>query len=135
MRQVTEPGNTTRLQNAEKLMLKGLESLDGDCLAVLSTADGRLCAATETNRQKASRKAALSSALLSLSQRFCEEALDSANGEIVLSAMNGHSVIVRLSLGSTSYQLCLVSSNADNLATILRVTRDLSNKISQLPAE
>ncbi|TBW58467.1 hypothetical protein EZI54_03535 [Marinobacter halodurans] len=118
---------------ARSLMYQCLASLEGG-VALLAAADGRLCVSTCENQEKASRQAALSSALLFLSQRFCQEVLGSPNGEIALSCIQGNVVMVRLELYGKPYQLCLASGEQSNLATVLHIARSLGKKITQFTA-
>ncbi|TBW55425.1 hypothetical protein EZI54_11390 [Marinobacter halodurans] len=117
-----------------KLMTRRLTVLDGESVALLATADGRLCVSTcESQEEATSRQAAFSSALMSLSQRFCQEVLGSQNGEIALSCLKGNAVIVRLELGGKPYQLCVASGEQNNLATVIRIARDMGEMMTNLP--
>lgn len=115
-----------------KLLLQRLALLEGQCEALLATADGHLAVGTAANEEKMARHAAISSALLALSQTFCEEVLGSQNDQASFSCADGNAVVVRLFLKGAPYQLCLSSGEQNNLATLMRAAQDMTTKIHHL---
>jgi len=110
-------------------MRQRLNRLGAGSYAWLATAEGQLAVTTLEDQDQGARYSALSCALLGLCETFCSEALGESTGEAFFSAGKGHAVLMRIELKGQVFQLCLVSTSGNNLASVLRETRDLGSSI------
>jgi predicted regulator of Ras-like GTPase activity (Roadblock/LC7/MglB family) len=111
------------------VMRQRLQRLGEGSYACLSTAEGQLVATTLDDQDRGARYSALSSALLGLCETFCKEAMGESSGEAFFSSGKGHAVLMCLELNGRFFQLCVVSSAGNNMATVLRETRDMGSSI------
>lgn len=124
--------NTVFIARTKKIFLKTIEYIGLQGTILLATADGETVVTSCTNDEKASRYSALSCALLALSESFSKELLNISNNEISVSSEGGHAVLIRLQLRDQPFLLCLsTTANTINLATVIRLARDMSKKLQR----
>ncbi|EDY85955.1 hypothetical protein GP5015_508 [gamma proteobacterium HTCC5015] len=113
----------------KKYLQETIEPLGHSATATLSTSDGEVFATTVKDDEKSARQSAMATALISLSESFSEEVIGEKTNESCLSAGKGHAVIVRLHMDSIPYLLCVSCDHSNNLASLLRMARDMVIKI------
>lgn len=128
--EITLAQNSVFIARTKKIFQKVMEYMGLQGHILLATADGQTVVSTSTDNEKASRYSALSCALLALSESFSTELLNISNNEISVSSEGGHAALIRLQLRNQSFLLCLSSTaNTVNLATVIRLARDVSKKL------
>lgn len=115
----------------EELMSKLTENFGASASATLATADGEVIASTIKDEEKIARRAAMASALISLSESFSEEVLGAKNKEISTSCERGNVMVLRLNTSGHSYLLSVSCDQSENLASVLRGSRDLGKKLTE----
>lgn len=110
---------------------KTLQPLGYGAHATLASSDGEVVATTLSDEEKAARQSAMASALISLSESFSEEVIGEKTRDSCLSCDAGHAVIVRLKIDNSPLLLCLSCDKSNNLASLMRMARDMVNKIQE----
>lgn len=132
-----EPKDTSNPPAAEKYCQKMLERALNDnpavIFAALSTVDGNSFAFTSARDDiAASRIAAMTSSLLSLSESLSKEAV---KGECVYNAIStdyGSIVTVRVPTSEKLHTLSLCADTSDNMAMVMRLSFDTAEKLAQI---
>lgn len=123
--------NDELVDEVRAVMRQRLQRLGAGAYACLSTAEGQLAVTTLDDQDKGARYSALSSALLGLCETFCKEAIGESSGEACFSSGKGHAVLMRIELNGQLFQLCVVSSTGNNMASVLRETRDMGSSVKR----
>lgn len=131
--QISLPENAVFIARTKKVFARAVDLLGPQTQLLLATADGMAVATHNDDEELSARFAALSCALLSLSESFSGEVLGVTNNEISVSSDGGHAVLLRLALRGHPYLVCLsTKDHTTNLATALRLTRDVGKKLSSI---
>ena len=131
--EISLPENAVFIARTKKVFARAVDLLGPQTQLLLATADGMAVATHNDDEEPSARVAALSCALLSLSESFSGEVLGVTNNEISVSSDGGHAVLLRLALRGHPYLVCLsTKDHTTNLAIALRLTRDVGKKLASI---